>query len=399
MTQWVGLKNSRKDWQKKKSPKKRNNFYFLSKHDENIKVEEEIKKIKEEYDGIINQLSDPELISDIEKFDKLAKKKTELEKIISKEKELKEIEKQIEENKIILNSEEEKDLLSLAEMEISQLEEGKIKIKKEIDNLLNIYHHPELAEKEREKKEEKSAIIEIRAGTGGQEAALFAGDLYKMYFKYAISQGWKGKVLDSHPTELGGFKEIIFELSPEKNSIDKNIFSKMKYEAGVHRVQRIPETEKSGRIHTSTATVAVLAKPKHAKIDIKPSEIKVDFFHSSGPGGQNVNKRMTAVRITHLPSGIVVTSQNERNQLQNKENAMAILTARLLEKKEIELQKKVGGERNTQIGSAKRAEKIRTYNFPQDRVTDHRIKKSWHNIEEIMDGKIDKIIKALSEEK
>ena len=237
--------------------------------------------------------------------------------------------------------------------------------------------------------EQTAVIMEIRAGTGGQEAALFVGDLYGMYSKYAFSQGWKQKILDSHSTEIGGYKEIIFILSGE------NVFSKMNYEAGVHRVQRIPRTEKLGRIHTSTATVAVLLKPKETEIKIRPDELRTDFYRSSGPGGQYVNKRETAVRLTHLPTGLVVTSQTERNQLQNKENAMAILAVRLLERKKIEEQSKIAGSRNAQIHAAKRAEKIRTYNFPQDRLTDHRIKKSWHNMEKIMSGKLDKIIKSL----
>ncbi len=207
-------------------------------------------------------------------------------------------------------------------------------------------------------------------------------------------EGWKQKLLDSHPTELGGFKEVIFELSASGGK-DGDVFSKIKYEGGVHRVQRIPETEKSGRIHTSTVTVAVLVKPKTTEIKIKPDELKIDYYRSSGPGGQYVNKRETAVRATHLPTGLVVTSQTERNQLQNKENALSILSARLLEKKEEEQQQKIGGKRKAQIGWAKRAEKIRTYNFPQDRVTDHRLKKSWHNIEEIMAGKLEPIIKVL----
>jgi len=236
---------------------------------------------------------------------------------------------------------------------------------------------------------ENSVIIEIRAGAGGEEAGLFAADLFKMYSKYAAFQNWKMKVLSSHPTELGGFKEVVFELR------NGDVFSKMKYEAGVHRVQRIPETEKAGRIHTSTATVAVLPKPKPTEVNISPNELKIDFYRASGPGGQYVNRRETAVRITHLPTGLVVTSQTERNQLQNKENALAILGAKLLEKKEQEQMTKMGGERKAQIGWAMRAEKIRTYNFPQDRVTDHRIKKSWHHIEGIMAGKLDRVIKAL----
>ena len=240
--------------------------------------------------------------------------------------------------------------------------------------------------------EPNSIIIEIRSGAGGDEASLFVGNLFKMYSKYAFLQDWKEKILDSHPTELNGFKQIIFQLK------GNNVFSKMKFEAGVHRVQRIPETEKSGRIHTSTVSVAVLVAPKKTQIKINPSDLKIDVYKSSGPGGQNVNKRMTAIRITHIPTGVVVASQNERNQLQNKENAMSILEARLLEKREKDKEEKIRGKRKTQIGDAKRAEKIRTYNFPQDRITDHRIKKNWSNIQEIMEGKLDKMIETLQKE-
>lgn len=240
---------------------------------------------------------------------------------------------------------------------------------------------------------EESVITEIRAGTGGQEAGLFAADLFRMYSKFANLEGWKEKILDSHPSELGGFKEIIFELK------GGDVFSKMKYEGGVHRVQRIPKTEKSGRIHTSTATVAILPKPKATEITIKPDEIKIDVYKASGPGGQYVNKRMTAVRLTHLPTGLVVNSQNERNLAQNKDNALTILSARLFEKKEGEQLAKIGGERKAQIGWAMRAEKIRTYNFPQDRLTDHRVKKSWHNLEKIIEGKLEPIISFLQKSK
>ncbi len=236
----------------------------------------------------------------------------------------------------------------------------------------------------------QAIIIEIRAGTGGEEAALFAADLFKMYSKYAQGQGWKQRILDSHFTNLGGSKQIVFEL---KNG---DVFSKMKYEGGVHRVQRIPKTEKAGRVHTSTATVAVLLKPKKTEMDIKPEDLKIDVYRASGPGGQYVNKRETAVRAVHLPTGIIATSQTERNQLQNKENAITILKAKLLARKEIEELEKFGDKRKSQIGWAKRVEKIRTYNFPQDRITDHRIKKNWHNIEKIMGGKLNVIIKVLS---
>lgn len=235
----------------------------------------------------------------------------------------------------------------------------------------------------------EAVIMEIRAGVGGLEASLFAEDLFRMYSKYATKRGWQIKVLDCHYSEIGGIKEIVFELKGE------NVYQEMKYEGGVHRVQRIPKTEKSGRIHTSTATVAVLPKPKEAEIKINPQDIKIDFYKASGPGGQYVNKRMTAVRITHLPTGLIVTSQTERNLQQNKENALSILRAKLLERKEMSEMEKLSKERRTQIGWAKRAEKIRTYNFPQDRITDHRIKKSFHNIDDILDGNLKPLISAL----
>ena len=234
-----------------------------------------------------------------------------------------------------------------------------------------------------------SVIIEIRAGAGGEEAALFAANLFRMYTRYAQNKEWKQKILDSQRTELGGYKQITFELKNEE------AWPQMKYEGGVHRVQRIPETEKGGRTHTSTATVAVLPKSKKTQIKIDSKDLKIDIYKSSGPGGQNVNKRETAIRVTHLPTGIVVTSQTERNQLENKENALSILEARLLEKKQREEEEKIKGTRNAQIHAAQRAEKIRTYNFPQDRITDHRIKKSWHHIEKIMDGELDKMVKTL----
>jgi len=339
----------------------------------------EIESIEKEYNELLKQLTDPNIISDWGKFEELSKKRDSLEKIVNKEKELRETKNRIKDNELIISAKEDPELITLAETEIVQLAERQKLLEKELKNLL----------KGEKQEDGGSVIVEIRAGTGGQEACLFGGDLFRMYSKYATVQGWKEKVLDSRSTSLGGFKEIIFELK------DGNVFSKMKYEGGVHRVQRIPETEKSGRIHTSTVSVAILPKPKSTRIKIKPDELKIDFYRASGPGGQYVNKRETAVRITHLKTGLVVTSQTERNQLQNKENALAILEARLLEKMQMEEEERVKGRRKDQIGWAKRAEKIRTYNFPQDRVTDHRIKKSWHNIEEILNGKLEPIIKAL----
>ncbi len=338
-----------------------------------------IEDIKKEYDEILNQLSDSGLISDYEKFEELSKKKKSLEKIIEKQKEIDELKTQIEENKTILKTRDDQELSVLAENELPILQEKIDSIEKELESMLKENSAPKPAA--------QSAIIEIRAGTGGDEAALFAGELYRMYSKYATLQGWKQKILDSHPTEIGGFKEIIFE-------IDGDVFVKLKQEGGVHRVQRIPKTEKAGRVHTSTATVAVLPKPKLSEMKMRPDEIKIDFFRSSGAGGQNVNKRETAVRITHLPTGIAVASQTERNQAQNKENALAILSAKIIEIKKEKEQSQLGGKRNIQIGDAKRAEKIRTYNFPQDRITDHRLGKKWHNIEKILDGELEPIIKA-----
>lgn len=339
----------------------------------------EFEDIKKEYDQLLNQLSDPELISDWSKFEELTKRKKVLEKIIETEKEIEEIKKRIEENKQILISGEDAELSSLAQVEISQLQERQKLLENEAVNI---------SSEEKNDNSHRAIIIEIRAGAGGDEAALFVSDLFKMYSRYATNQGWKQKTLEAHATELGGYKEIIFEIE------GNGVFTKMKNESGVHRVQRTPETEKLGRIHTSTVSVAILPKPKKTEMKIRPDDLKIDVYRSSGPGGQNVNKRETAVRITHLPTGLVVTSQTERNQLKNKENALGILSARLLEKKESEESAKISGNRNAQIGQADRSEKIRTYNFPQDRITDHRIKKNFHGIDSIMEGKMDPIVKS-----
>lgn len=232
-------------------------------------------------------------------------------------------------------------------------------------------------------------IIEIRAGTGGEEASLFALDLFNMYKRYALRQGWRFDVLDQSRTEVGGFRQITFEMTGE------NALKKMKNEAGVHRVQRIPKTEKAGRVHTSTATVAVLPKVKDIDLKINPADLEISFFRSGGPGGQNVNKVETAVRITHKPSGITVSSQEERYQMRNREKAMEVLRAKLWQMEEEKKFGQLTEERRRQIGTADRSEKIRTYNFPQDRLTDHRVKKSWGNLERIMEGELDKVISSL----
>ena len=250
-------------------------------------------------------------------------------------------------------------------------------------------YKPEEFQSEAEEKSEKQAvIIEIRAGQGGDEAGLFAKDLYRMYSRYGQTKGWKEKVLDSNRTSVGGYKEMVFELS------GPGTFDELQNEGGVHRVQRIPETEKQGRVHTSTATVAVLLKPKKTEFSISPADLEISTYKSSGPGGQYVNKTESAIRIVHKPTGLTVTAQSERNQVQNKEAAMTLLSARLLRAQEEADMSKLSSERREQIGWAKRSEKVRTYNYPQNRITDHRIEKSWHNLETIIDGELEPIVKA-----
>lgn len=234
----------------------------------------------------------------------------------------------------------------------------------------------------------QSVIIEIRAGTGGDEAGLFVRDLYRMYTKYATSQGWGQKIIDSNQSDIGGYKEIVFELQGPQ------VFDLMQYESGVHRVQRIPKTEKQGRVHTSTVTIAIMEKPQKMDITINPSDLKIDTYRSSGAGGQHVNKTESAIRITHKPSGIVVTCQTERSQGQNRESAMGLLAARLLKAQQEADSSKLTEARRAQIGWAKRSEKTRTYNYPQNRITDHRIGKSWHNLEDIVEGNMEPIFKA-----
>ncbi len=235
---------------------------------------------------------------------------------------------------------------------------------------------------------QQAAIIEIRAGQGGDEAGLFARDLHKMYSRYGQTKGWKERILDSNMSSIGGYKEIIFELSGE------GVYDELQNEGGVHRVQRIPKTEKQGRVHTSTSSVAVLLKPKKTEINISPADLRIDTYKAGGPGGQYVNKTESAIRITHMPTGVVVTCQSERNQQQNKETAMSILGARLLQRQEESDLSSLSAERKEQIGWAKRSEKVRTYNYPQNRITDHRIDKSWHNLEVIVNGDLEPIVKA-----
>ncbi len=347
-----------------------------------------LEDIKKEYDYTIQKLSNPETISDHKKFGELSLKRNQLEEVVKIDKQLQEVKKWLEENKKLVKIEDE--LSELAQAEIPELEKKENDLSNKLKSLII-----NLEEDEAQKQTGStgnSVILEIRAGTGGDEASLFAGDLYNMYFKFSQTKNWEAKILDSNKADIGGFKSLTAKIK------GKNVFSLLKYEGGVHRVQRVPETEKGGRIHTSTVSVAVLPEPdKKTDIEILPKDLRIDTYRASGPGGQYVNTCDSAVRITHTPTGLIVSSQNERSQLQNKETALSILKAKLLEYKIEKMKEKEEQNRKSQIGQAKRSEKIRTYNFTQDRITDHRIETSWHNIETILQGDISQIINALRE--
>lgn len=341
----------------------------------NEKDIQKLKDMEEKYYRLNKLLTDPQVIKDPKLLQKYSKQQKQIEEIINMWREYQKLQEEMSNLKIMIR-EEEGELRELAEEEKKEIER---KIKN-LEDKLSFALLPQ------DKFSHRNAIVEIRAGAGGEEAALFAADLYKMYIRFGEQKGWKIENIHFHPTDMGGFKEVIFVVE------GKDAFSTLRYESGVHRVQRIPVTESSGRIHTSTVTVAVLPEAEEIEIEIKPEDLRIETFHAGGPGGQHVNVTDSAVRITHIPTGIVVQCQDERSQHKNKAKALRVLRTELLQLKEEEQRQKISRERKTQIGRGERSERIRTYNFPQGRVTDHRVGLSLYNLEEILDGKLDQLI-------
>jgi len=338
-----------------------------------------LEKIEEKHKELTLLLSDPTVFSDRNRYKKMAKEHNDLGEIVSVSSQYKKLLKQIEDDENIRKESKDTELVELAKAELEEFYSKK----QEYEEKLRVMLLP------KDPKDNRNTIVEIRAGTGGEEAALFVADLYRMYVKYAEKIGWKVDVMNSNPTGMGGFKEIIFLVE------GADAYGKLKFESGVHRVQRVPVTEASGRIHTSAASVAVLPEAEDVEVEIRPEDLRVDVFRSSGPGGQSVNTTDSAVRITHIPTNTVVTCQDEKSQLKNKNKAMKVLRARLLDKATEEQTAQIARERKIMVGSGDRSEKIRTYNFPQGRVTDHRIGLTLYRLENILVGDIDEFVEAL----
>lgn len=338
-----------------------------------------LKKIKNRYDQINEQLSDSAITSNREKMINLSRERSDLEEIVSAYIHYDKIIRNIKGNKEIVDSKSDKELTEIAENELQELEEKREQLEEEIKLLLL----------PKDPNDNKSIIMEVRAGTGGEEAALFASDLFRMYSRYAEIKGWRTELIDINDTGLGGIKEVVFSMNGD------GIYGELKFESGVHRVQRVPATEGSGRVHTSAASVVVLPEVEDVQVDINPNDLKIDIYRSGGAGGQNVNKVETAVRITHLPSGIVVQCQDERSQLKNRQKAMKVLKARLYDMKLKEQESEVSANRKSMVKSGDRSDKIRTYNFPQNRVTDHRIGLTLYNLSDIINGNLSELIEQL----
>jgi len=339
---------------------------------------DKLAEVEKRYGELEDYLADPKLLENRKEYFRIAKERADLEEVVLCYREMKKLEEEIEGNREMLEDEDE-EMQALAEEELTALTPRK----EELERRLKILLLP------KDPNDSKNVLLEIRAGTGGEEASLFCADLFRMYSRFAESKAWKVEILSSNPTGIGGFKEIIALIEGQ------GVYSQLKFEGGVHRVQRVPATEGSGRIHTSAVTVAVLPEADEVEVDIDPKELRIDVFRSSGPGGQSVNTTDSAVRITHIPTGIVVSCQDEKSQHKNKTKGLKILRARLLEKSQEAQRSEIAASRKLMVGSGDRSERIRTYNFPQGRVTDHRINLTLYKLEQLMDGELGELIDSL----